>query len=149
MGNISSGQKKLKKLLSGFHFSTKTIGPADENAVSLLLTGLYFVGPGQKLMVEVPGTAVGEKIRLEIQQWARCAGLEADVLQLPDGTNNGRKLMESEMPRAQVLDRVLHDPPDILIVSAGAELSPAPDPERMRHLELTVRTGMTRRGIWS
>jgi len=143
VGKAFSGQKILKKLISGFHFPGKQICATDENVVSLLLTGLHFAQPGKKMMVEVPGTAIGEKIRNEILQWSECAGMKADVLQLPDGTNNGRKLMESEMPRAQVLDRVLHDPPDILVTSAGAELSPAPDPERMRHLELTLRTGMT------
>ena len=93
-------------------------------------------------MLEVPGFAFGEKIRAEILQWAACLEMSPEVLLLPDGMSHGKKLLESEIPRAQVLDRVLNRPPDILIVSAAAELSPAPDPERMRQTELTLRPGM-------
>ena len=93
-------------------------------------------------MLEVPGAALGEKILLEMRQWAACLDLPPDILLLPDGVSSGRKLLEAEIPRAQVLDRVLHDPPAILIVSASAELSPAPDPERMRHAELVIRRGI-------
>ena len=142
MKKLSASQKILKKVLSGFHFSGNAVCSADENVIPVLLTALHGTEPGRKLMVEVPGLAMGEKIRQEILQWAACADLSPDILLLPDGTSGGKRLLESEMPRAQVLDRVIHCPPDILIASAGAELSPAPKPDRMSRRELTLRPGM-------
>ncbi|MBO4633339.1 MAG: transcription-repair coupling factor, partial [Lentisphaeria bacterium] len=115
----------------------------DESSVSLLLLAIHFSSPALRLLLEVPGFALGEKIRNELLQWAECTGCTLDVLLLPDGTSSGKKLLESEAPRAQVLDRVLNRPPDILIVSAAAELSPAPAPDRMRESALTIRPGMT------
>ena len=135
--------KILKKWLGEQDFSGNCIGSVDESVVSLLVLAVRQSDPATPLILEVPGAALGEKILLEMRQWAACLGLPSDILLLPDGTSSGRKLLEAEIPRAQVLDRVLHDPPAILIVSASAELSPAPDPERMRHSELVIRRGMT------
>ena len=143
MKKSSEPEKILTKWLKTVKFTGDSLCSVDENVVSLLVLALHCANPGVSLLVEVPGFALGEKIRNELLQWGECAGLSPEVLLLPDGTSNGRRLMESEIPRAQVLDRVLNRPPEILIASAAAELSPAPDPERMRHSELTIRTGMT------
>ena len=142
MKKTGGHEKILKKWLKSVHFSGPNLCSTDESAVSLLVLAICCSNPSVKLMLEVPGVALGEKIRNEIQQWAACLGTVPDVLLLPDGLNSNRKLAESEIPRAQVLDRVLNNPPDLLIVSASAELSPAPDPEQMRHSSMTIRPGM-------
>ena len=143
MGKNCEKENFLRKWLKNIHFSGDCLCSVDESVVSLLVLAVHCAAPQTPLLIEVPGVALGEKIRNELLQWADCTGFSPEVLLLPDGTSSGRKLMECEIPRAQVLDRVMNDPPDILIASASAELSPAPDPERMRHSELTIRTGMT------
>ncbi|MBQ9338105.1 MAG: transcription-repair coupling factor [Lentisphaeria bacterium] len=143
MESTENGRKILKKWLEKAEFPGSCIGSVDETAAPLLVLAVRQSRPEKPLLLEVPGAALGEKILLEMRQWAACLDLPADIVLFPDGTSSGRKLLESEIPRAQALDRVLHQPPDILIVSASAELSPAPDPERMRHSELVIRPGMT------
>ena len=143
MKKNSEKENFLRKWLKNIIFSGDHLCSVDESVASLLILAMYCGAPKVRLLIEVPGFALGEKIRNELLQWADCAGFSPEVLLLPDGTSNGRKLMEQEIPRAQILDRVLNSPPDILITSAAAELSPVPDPERMRHSELTIRTGMT------
>ena len=141
---VPEGQIFLRKWLKTTKFPCRGIGSVDESAVPLLMLVLTESDPAARWVLEVPGFALGEKIVGEIRQWVECLELsDPDVLLLPDGVSGGKKLLESEIPRAGVLDRVLNDPPRILIVSAAAELSPAPDPERMRQSELVLRTGMT------
>ena len=142
MKKSNGNGKLLRKWLLDITFSGNCVCSVDESVAALLILAVHCNAPKIRLLVEVPGFALGEKIRNELLQWAGCAGFAPEVLLLPDGMNSGRKLMESEIPRAQVLDRVLNCPPDILITSAAAELSPAPDPDRMRHSELTIHTGM-------
>ena len=143
MKKIGGNEKLLRKWLDSGIFSKSCIGSVDESTAPVLLLAVYCAKRSERLMIEVPGLAMGEKIRTEMLQWADAAGYKPEILVLPDGISSGRKLLESEIPRARVLDRVLTDPPDILIVSAAAELSPVPDPERMRNAELLIKPGMT------
>ena len=135
--------KILRKWLDHADLPGDCLCSVDESVAPLLVLAVYCKDPSVRLLVEVPGFALGEKLRNELLQWAECAGIKPEVLLLPDGTSSGRKLLESEIPRAEILDRVLNRPPEILITSAAAELSPAPDPDRMRNFELTIHTGMT------
>ncbi|OQA88280.1 MAG: Transcription-repair-coupling factor [Lentisphaerae bacterium ADurb.Bin242] len=134
-------EKSLKKWLNDLPLSKERISSVDENIASLLVLAISARTP-QKILLEVPGFALGEKIRNEMEVWARFLGLELSAAVLPDGTSCEKRLAESEIPRAQLLDRVLNDPPRILIVSAAAEMSPAPSPEQMRNSEFTIRKGM-------
>ncbi len=142
MGKVTEYEKILKKWLKKPFFTGRQLCSVDESVVSLLVLSLYCREPGKRLLLETPGFALGEKIRGELLQWAAGLGLTPRVLLLPDGSSGGKKLMESEIPRAKVLDEVLNNPPDILIVSASAELSPAPAPDRMRRSELILKPGM-------
>ena len=142
MGKVTEYEKILKKWLKKPFFTGRQLCSVDESVVSLLVLSLYCREPGKRLLLETPGFALGEKIRGELLQWAVGLGLTPRVLLLPDGSSGGKKLMESEIPRAKVLDEVLNNPPDILIVSASAELSPAPAPDRMRRSELILKPGM-------
>ena len=143
MKNAGGNEKLLRKWLDSGVFSKSCITSVDESTAPLLLLAVYSSETSRRLMIEVPGLAMGEKIRMEMLEWASAAGYQPEILLLPDGVSSGRKLLESEIPRARVLDRILTDPPEILIVSAAAELSPVPDPERMRKAELVLKPGMT------
>ncbi len=134
-------EKNLKKWLNGLALSGKPISPVDENVASLLALAVAIRTPG-KILLEVPGYALGEKIRNEMEVWSKFLELPLSVALLPDGTSCEKRLAESEIPRAQLLDRVLNDPPKILIASAAAEMSPTPPPDRMRKSEFTIRKGM-------
>ena len=136
-----SHEKILKKWLNDLPLSGKPISSVDENVASLLALAVAVRTPG-KILLEVPGFALGEKIRNEMEVWSKFLELPISVALLPDGTSCEKRLAESEIPRAQLLDRVLNDPPKILIASAAAEMSPTPPPDRMRKSEFTIRKGM-------
>ncbi len=134
-------EKILKNWLNDLPLSKDLISSVDENIVSLLVLAIS-ARSSRKILLEVPGFALGEKIRNEMEVWAKFLETELSVALLPDGTSCEKRLAESEIPRAQLLDRVLNDPPQIMIASAAAEMSPAPPPDRMRNSEFTIRKGM-------
>ena len=93
--------------------------------------------------------ANGNLIRLDaavknaLEIWAKALDCPLDCAILPDGISCGKSLAEAEIPRSTILNRILHAPPDVLLASSGALLSPAPLPERMEETSFTVTTGMT------
>ncbi|MBO7146709.1 MAG: transcription-repair coupling factor [Lentisphaeria bacterium] len=134
-------EKILKTWFKKPHLEGRCLTSVDESIVPLLVLALY-ESTKERLLLEVPGFAMGEKICNEIRVWGKNLGISPVVLQLADGVASGKKMSEAEIPRAQLLDRILHDPPEILIVSAAAELAPAPSPDQMAKSELLLRTGM-------
>ena len=122
------------------------IAPVDADLLPVYLLGVYFFLRREKssrgIFLEVPHYAMAEKCLNALQNW--CSNLDLDIksMLLPDGISCGKPLAEAEIPRSTVLHSILHEPPDILIASSGAVLSPAPKPGMMEETSFTLSCGM-------
>ena len=134
-------EKHMKKWLERFPAAEKTISLVDEGIISLISLAAACKSE-RPVFIELPGYALGEKVKAEMELWAKTLGIAKSIDILPDGASCGKKLAEAEIPRATLLNAVLHTPPDILIGSGAALMSPAPPPEKMRNSELVLRKDM-------
>ena len=122
------------------------IAPVDADLLPVYLLGVYFFlrreNINRGVFLEVPHFAMAEKTLNALQNW--CSNLDLDIksMLLPDGISCGKPLAEAEISRSTVLHSLLHDPPDILIASSGAVLSPVPKPGTMEETSFTVSCGM-------
>ena len=135
-------EKILKDFLVSPGLTGKNIVSVDDSVAALLMLALNVSSPGKRFLLEVSSSALGEKVLAEYNHWCECMACSPRSLLLPDGICNGKRLAEAEIPRSRVLDQVLHDPPDLLILSASSLLSPVPAPEQMRQSEFVIRKGM-------
>lgn len=161
MGKIQEDkQKKIKKtllslmdsLVSSVSFTERgsapcSFAPVDADLIPLFVLSTFYRMrkeniPGG-LFLEVPGFALAERTEKALLLWGKLLQKTPVCAVLPDGISCGKSLAEAEIPRATVLHDILHDPPDILIASTSALLSPAPLPDRMEETSFTIRKGMT------
>ncbi|MBO4304309.1 MAG: transcription-repair coupling factor [Lentisphaeria bacterium] len=121
--------------------------PVDGDLIALFVLGILFRLKKEKssrgIFLEVPSFALADRTKNALEIWAKALDCPLDCAILPDGISCGKSLAEAEIPRSTILNRILHDPPDVLLASSGALLSPAPLPERMEETSFTVTTGMT------
>ncbi|MBR2364532.1 MAG: transcription-repair coupling factor [Lentisphaeria bacterium] len=121
--------------------------PVDTDLLPLFALGLLFhlkkVKGSRGLFLEVPSFAVADRTKNALTLWAKALNEPIDCVLLPDGISCGKNLAEAEIPRATIFHKLLYEPPDILIASSGALLSPAPLPGRMEETRFTVTAGMT------
>ena len=134
-------EKHIKQWLKQFRVTGNTVSLVDEGVISLTTLAVALKAE-RPVLIELPGYAMGEKVKAEMELWAKTLGIGKRIEILPDGTSCGKKLAEAEIPRATLLNTVLHAPPDILLASSAAVMSPAPPPEKMRSSELTLKKGM-------
>lgn len=112
-----------------FRVTGNTVSLVDEGVISLTTLAVALKAE-RPVLIELPGYAMGEKVKAEMELWAKTLGIGKRIEILPDGTSCGKKLAEAEIPRATLLNTVLHAPPDILLASSAAVMSPAPPPEK-------------------
>ena len=121
----------IKQWLKQFRVTENTVSLVDEGVISLIALAVALKAE-RPVLIELPGYAMGEKVKAEMELWAKTLGIGKRIEILPDGTSCGKKLAEAEIPRATLLNTVLHAPPDILLASpaAGKNAQFRIDPEK-------------------
>ena len=81
-------EKILKDFLSAPGLTGKNVVSVDENVAALLMLCLNVSSCGERFLLEVPSSVIGEKILSEYTHWCKCLGVSRTALVLPDGVCN-------------------------------------------------------------
>ena len=138
---------KFKNIFSAFLKTRKTSGdsciPVDEDTAALEALRLCRTAPeGRKALLAAPSYGIAEQIAHEFRIWAEAAEVPVTAALLPEGSWRNTVTLDSESARAELLEQMNgKNPPDIVIGSVLAFLSPTPDPKEFRSAELILRRG--------
>ena len=102
-------EKHIKQWLKQFRVTGNTVSLVDEGVISLTTLAVALKAE-RPVLIELPGYAMGEKVKAEMELWAKTLGIGKRIEILPDGTSCGKKLAEAEIPRATLLNTVLRLP---------------------------------------
>lgn len=101
----------------------------DEDTSALELLRLCLSAPkGTKMLFAAPSYAIAEQTEHELRIWAEAAGHPLSSALLPEGSWRDTVTLDCESARAELLERMNSEkPPDIVVGSVLAFLSPTPD----------------------
>ena len=115
----------------------------DEDTSALELLRLCLSAPkGTKMLFAAPSYAIAEQTEHELRIWAEAAGHPLSSALLPEGSWRDTVTLDCESARAELLERMNSEkPPDIVIGSVLAFLSPTPDPNEFQGSGIILRRG--------
>ena len=96
----------------------------------------------KKSIVICPGSSEADNISAGLRQCAAAAGIEINLLLLPETEQGKLRFPGAESRRAQALDKVLSDDYEILIGSVTAFTGAAPEPEESAACRIELRPGL-------
>ncbi len=115
----------------------------DEDTSALELLRLCLSAPkGTKMLFAAPSYAIAEQTEHELRIWAEAAGHPLSSALLPEGSWRDTVTLDCESARAELLERMNSEkPPDIVVGSVLAFLSPTPDPNEFQGSGIILRRG--------
>ena len=96
----------------------------------------------KKSIVICPGNSEADSFTLQLQQAAAGAGIELNILFLPETERGKMHFPGAESRRAQALDRALSGEYDLLIGGVNAFTGAAPDPTGSAGARIELRPGL-------
>ena len=140
-------ENKFKNIFAALCRGRKISGdssiPVDEDTAALEALRLCRIAPaGKKALLAVPSYGIAEQMMHEFRIWADAAEFPVTAALLPEGSWRDTVTLDSESARAELLEQMTGNrPPDLVIGSVLAFLSPVPDPKEFRSAELILRRG--------
>ena len=133
----------FEALCKGRKISGDSSIPVDEDTAALEALRLCRIAPaGKKALLAVPSYGIAEQMMHEFRIWADAAEFPVTAALLPEGSWRDTVTLDSESARAELLEQMTGNrPPDLVIGSVLAFLSPVPDPKEFRSAELILRRG--------
>ena len=117
--------------------------PVDEDTAALEALRLCLsCSNGRKALLAAPSYGIAEQMAHELKIWAEAAEVSLTAALLPEGSWRDTVTLDCESARAELLERMTgDDPPDIVIGSVLAFLSPTPDPKEFQESGIILRRG--------
>ncbi|MBO7330107.1 MAG: transcription-repair coupling factor [Lentisphaeria bacterium] len=129
--NFLSGKEKTGKITGGFTLST------------VVLPALKFLCESDMpLCITLPDARAADLFLEDFNAFAALLKIEKEVLLLPECGRGKLLFPGGEARRARALNRILNDPPPVIIGSVHAWLGPAPLPRESADGELELRCAM-------
>ena len=134
-------QKKLKNFLSGSGFPEKITGGVTLNTAALPALRVFLSDP-RPLCITLPDARSAGTFMEDFSAFMKLLDIERELLLLPECGRGKLLFPGGEARRARALNRILTDPPPVIIGSVHAWLGPAPLPRESAEGELELRCGM-------
>ena len=117
--------------------------PVDEDTAALEALRLCLCcSNGRKALLAAPSYGIAEQMAHELKIWTAAAEVSVTTALLPEGSWRDTVTLDSESARAELLERMTgDDPPDIVIGSVLAFLSPTPDPKEFQGSGIILHRG--------